>query len=225
MKNPNVAIIIPAYFEEGAIGKVVKEVKKDFDLVICVNDGSNDGTATEAKNSGAIVLNHLTNIGQGGALETGIKYSLTLPKVEYLVTFDADGQHRIEDVKKMLRNIESGAIDIVLGSRFLGEKNDIPALKILLLKAATIFTRITTGLQLTDTHNGLRVFNRAYAEKVNLRNYGMAHASEMLEIIKKGNFRYKEVPVRINYTDYSKAKGQPMINAVNIVFDLIFRGK
>lgn len=225
MKNNKTAIIIPAYYEEKVIGEVIKKVKKDFENVICVNDGSKDETELEAIKAGAIVLSHLTNIGQGGALETGIKFALNMPEIEYFATFDADGQHRIQDLKKMISILDKNGLDIVIGSRFLGEKSNIPFLKIIILRLATLFTQLTTGLKLTDTHNGLRVFNRNYAQRVELRNFGMAHASEFLEIIKNNNLRYKEVPVIINYTDYSKSKGQPIINAVNIVFDLIFRGK
>lgn len=224
-KYPDVAIIIPAYTEGKVIRKNILGVMDHFENVICVNDGSRDNTLEELLKTDVQVLNHLTNIGQGGALETGIKYALKNPKTRYFITFDSDGQHRISDAEKMIEKIEKENLDIIIGSRFLGEKSNIPGLKKLILKMATLFTRATTGLKITDTHNGLRIFNRAFAEKVDLKNFGMAHASEFLDIIKKYNFRYTELPVTINYTEYSKAKGQPIINGVNILFDIFFNQK
>jgi len=218
------AIIIPAYNEGPVIAGVIKAVKKEFKNVVCVNDGSKDQTAVFATEAGADTLSHLTNIGQGGALETGIKYALMNPDIKYFVTFDADGQHRLEDVKMMLAEIKKGEHDIIIGSRFITNTTKIPPLKRQVLKLAVLFTKATVGLKLTDTHNGLRVFNRKFANEVNLKNFGMAHASEFLEIIKKNKFMYKEVPITVEYTEYSKSKGQPIINAVNIVFDLMFRG-
>lgn len=225
MNYKETAIIIPAHNEGSIIGEVIKDVKTFFDKVIVVNDGSKDDTSIKAKSAGAIVISHFTNIGQGGALETGIRYALSLPEIKYFVTFDADGQHRLEDAIAMLDELKRGNEDIIIGSRFLIETSNIPIIKKTILRMATVFTRLTIGIKITDTHNGLRVFTRNYAERLNLRNFGMAHASEMLELIKKDDLRYKEMPVIINYTEYSKNKGQPVINAVNIVFDLIFRSK
>lgn len=224
MDFSDTAIIIPAYKEAGMIKKVIDGLK-EFPHVICVNDGSPDKTLEEIQKTKAIGLSHLTNIGQGGALETGIKYALTLSQIKYFVTFDADGQHNIEDVKNMIQEIRRGKCDIILGSRFLKKTSNIPFIKKIVLKLAIIFTNTYTGLKLTDTHNGLRVFNRKFAEKFKLTDFGMAHASEILDIIKNENFRYQEMPVTIAYTDYSRAKGQSVLNGVNILFDLLIRRK
>lgn len=225
IKHPEVAIIIPVYDEEQVIAEVLSELKKNFDRIICVNDGSKDNSLSEIEKTSVSVLNHLTNIGQGGALETGIKYALLDSQIKYFCTFDADGQHQIKDAINMISEIEKGNVDIVIGSRFLDKNTKIPFLKKLVLKTATIFTKATVNLKVTDTHNGLRVFNRKFAEKVDLKNFGMAHATEFLEMIVKYKFKYKEIPVHIEYSEYAKSKGQPILNAVNIVFDLIFRGK
>lgn len=224
-KYSDVAIIIPAYNEGAVIRENVLNVLDRFENVICINDGSKDNTLEELLKTNAQTLNHLTNIGQGGALETGVKYALKNSKIKYFITFDSDGQHRIVDAEKMIEKIKKEDLDILIGSRFLDEKSNIPGLKKLILKMATVFTRMTTGLKVTDTHNGLRVFNRRFAEKVDLKNFGMAHASEFLEIIKNNKFKYSEIPVKINYTNYSKSKGQPIINSVNILFDLFFNKK
>jgi glycosyltransferase involved in cell wall biosynthesis len=218
----NVAIIIPVYNEERVIARVIESVQKHFQYVVCVDDGSVDESSSEIEKTGAYLVEHPINMGQGAALQTGIEFARQLP-VDYFVTFDADGQHRIEDVMTMLREIKKGKQDIILGSRFLGSTIGISGPKKAVLKAAIQFTNMTTGLKLTDTHNGLRVFNRTVAEGIQITLPDMAHASEILEIIAVKKFRYKEVPVTIEYTEYSRAKGQSIINAVNIGFDTILR--
>ena len=221
----NTAVIIPVYNEEKVIGEVVNSVLKQFKYVICVNDGSRDKSAAQIAKTKAHLVNHPINMGQGAALQTGLEYAKTFPDVDYFVNFDADGQHRLEDVQLMLTTIKKKKVDIILGSRFLGEVTNITKLKKMVLKAAVIFTNITTGLKLTDTHNGLRVFNRHAANHLQITMPDMAHASEILSLIKRHKLSYVEVPVTIAYTDYSKAKGQSIFNSVNIVFDLMMKGK
>jgi glycosyltransferase involved in cell wall biosynthesis len=162
-------------------------------------------------------------MGQGAALQTGIEFARHLKGVDYFVTFDADGQHRIDDVKQMLSRISEGDVDIVLGSRFLGGTVGMKRAKKVMLKLATKFSNVLSGVRLTDTHNGLRVFNRHVAETMQITMPDMAHASEILEIIARNKYRYVEVPVTIEYTEYSRSKGQAMINAVNIGVDALLR--
>lgn len=223
-KYPEVAVIIPVYNEGGFIAGLVHELLPLFGTVICIDDGSGDNSLAELRKTDADVLSHLANIGQGGALETGIQYALKNQAIKYFLTFDADGQHGVDDAELMIKEMRTDAYDIILGSRFL-KKNAIPPAKKVTLKLASVFTNLTTGLHLTDTHNGLRIFNRAFAEKVDLNNFGMAHSSEFLDLIKRYGFRFKEVPVTIVYTDYSRSKGQPLVNSVNILFDILFNKK
>lgn len=218
----DVAVIIPVYNEGEVIAGVVKSVLKHFKYVICVNDGSKDDSSSKILKTKAYLIEHPINMGQGAALQTGIEFARQLP-VNYFVTFDADGQHRIQDVKLMLDEISKGKQDIILGSRFMGEAINIDATKRIVLKLAIRFSNITSGLKLTDTHNGLRVFNRKVAEGMQITLPDMSHASEILEIIATKKFRYKEVPVTIEYSDYSRSKGQSVINAVNIAFDTLLR--
>jgi len=220
--NSETAIVIPVYNEDKVIGGVIKSVMKEFKYVICVNDGSSDQSSVEISKTGAYLVEHPINMGQGAALQTGIEFARKLP-VKYFVTFDADGQHRLEDVRLMLRTIAKENRDIVLGSRFLGDTIGMTKSKRRILKLATTFSNVTSGLKLTDTHNGLRVFNRRFAESLQLKVSDMAHASEILEVIAVGKYDYTEVPVTIEYTDYSKAKGQSIINAINIGFDTLLR--
>jgi hypothetical protein len=90
-------------------------------------------------------------------------------------------------------------------------------------QAATTFTRLTTGLQLTDTHNGLRAMTRRGAAAIKLRQNRMAHASEFLSQIAGSGLRYVEQPVTIEYSAYSLAKGQNIGDAVLILLDLFAR--
>lgn len=221
-KNINAAIIIPVYNEQKVIKSVIDEALEEFKHVVCVNDGSTDNTKKEILKTDAFLVDHPINMGQGAALQTGIEFARTL-SVEYFVTYDADGQHRLEDVKSMLKEIKKDDVDIILGSRFMGDVVGMTKSKKVLLKAAIQFSNTLSGLKLTDTHNGLRVFNRHVAETMQITLPDMSHASEILDIILTNNYKYKEMPVTIEYTDYSKAKGQTMINAINIAFDTLLR--
>ncbi len=214
-------LLIPAYNEGEVIETTINAIPKYFKNIICVNDGSKDNTHFKADKTKAQVVSHAINLGQGAALQTAIDYALINESYKYFVTYDADGQHSIKDVEKMLKIIRKEKLDIVLGSRFLGKVVNISTFKKLVLKIAVRFSNFSNGLKLTDTHNGLRVFNRHTAEVLNLQMPDFAHASEILERIKHNDLKYKEVPVTITYTNYSKAKGQSMINAVNILFDVI----
>ena len=221
--NPDVAVVIPALNEATVIGEVITGVRNRIPLVVLVDDGSQDGTGNVARAAGARVVRHGVNLGQGAALRTGIAAALRLPEVQWIVTFDADGQHQPDDAAALVDRARQGDVDIVLGTRFGGQKVEAGPAKRLLLKAALIYTRAETKLPLTDTHNGLRAMSRGFAEGLQLRERGMGHATEILDRVAKSGARWVEVPVQIKYTDYSKAKGQPMINSVNILFDSLFR--
>jgi len=220
--NRSAYIVIPVYNEGPVIRGVVKGVLNHFSNVVCVNDGSKDNSASEVSETNAILVNHPINLGQGAALQTGLEYALQDPEAEYFVTYDADGQHQLSDVLKMLKLIKEEDIDIVLGSRFLGRAENISLLKKIILKAAVKFSNKTSGLKLTDAHNGLRVFNRHVAENLHIQNPDFSHASEIIETIAQKKFKYKEVPVTITYTEYSKTKGQSIFNAINMGLDILF---
>jgi glycosyltransferase involved in cell wall biosynthesis len=218
---PEAYVVIPVYNEAPVVRDVVNEVIECFPNVVCVNDGSIDGSASEIAKTRAILVNHPINLGQGAALQTGLEFALASPDAKYFVTFDSDGQHRVEDAVAMLELVEEGGYDVALGSRFLGAAENMPLVKRLVLKAAIAFSNATTGIHLTDAHNGLRVFNRAFAEDLEITTPDMAHATEITQRIAEQKYRYIEVPVIIRYTDYSLRKGQSVINAVNISFDLL----
>lgn len=219
--NLNTAIIIPVYNEAEVVESVVDGVTKTFPLVVCVNDGSTDNSAKKIKSTNAVLVNHFVNLGQGAALQTGIEYALQDPNIKYFVTFDSDGQHSSDDVKMMLQIIKDKHFDIVLGSRFLGSTKGMTKSKKVVLKLAIWFTNKFSNVKLTDTHNGLRVFNRKFAEALEIKMPGMSHASEIIDFIGRGGWAYTEAPITITYTEYSRAKGQSIFNSINILFDLV----
>jgi glycosyltransferase involved in cell wall biosynthesis len=216
----DVCVVVPMHNEAPVIGGVVAELLAAFPQVVCVDDGSSDTCAQVARSAGATVLRHATNLGQGAALQTGLTFALRRPETAFLVTFDADGQHDAADAVRMVQLARTDDVDVVLGSRFLESSSSVPPARRALLRAGVAFTRVTTGLRLTDTHNGLRVLSRHAAVSLDLRLSGMAHASELLHQVAARGLTYREVPVSISYTDYSRAKGQSSLNALNIVYDL-----
>ena len=212
-------VVIPAFNEGPVIGQVVMAVRALCPNVIVVDDGSGDDTGATALEAGATVLRHPINLGQGAALQTGIRYALSRGAGS-IVTFDADNQHRPEDIKVLLdTQVKTGA-DIVLGSRFLGHAENIPLLRRMLLRLAIIYTHMTSGVKLTDTHNGLRLLTRRAAERIRIRQDRMAHASEIISQIGALGLTVVEAPVTIVYSEYSLRKGQQLGNALNILLEL-----
>lgn len=215
-------VLIPAFNESGMIARVIRQVGEHGFRVIVVDDGSTDDTAAIARANGAIVLSHLLNLGQGAALETGMTYLRTISS-EWVIHFDADGQHDAHHISRMLAALNEA--DVVLGSRFLAGA-ETPGMSIgrkRLLVLARIFQNLLTGVRLTDAHCGFRALNRKALNLIRLRESGMAHATEIIVEIRRHDLKVKEVPVRIAYSDYSKAKGQSAFNAFQIIATLIQR--
>lgn len=211
------------YNEATVVGDVIKGLLPDFPNVVCIDDGSSDGSPAVAREAGAKVVQHPINLGQGAALQTGLEYALRDPQTSCIITFDADGQHRVVDAKAMEERIHSGEADVVLGSRFLDDRTKLSPLKRLVLRVAAVQSRWSTGLALTDAHNGLRAFSAGTASQIHLTQNRMAHASELIHQLSVIKPRWVEQPVEILYTDYSRSKGQSLLNSVNIVADLFFR--
>ncbi|HWQ27111.1 MAG TPA: glycosyltransferase family 2 protein [Chlorobaculum sp.] len=219
-QNRDVWILIAAYNEGSVIGEVVRELRGQFSNVAVVDDGSSDRTGDIALEAGAHVIRHPINLGQGAAIQTGLTYGLSRG-ADYLVTFDADGQHRIEDVKSMFEVVKKFDLDVACGSRFLGSTEAMPTSRRILLKLAILFTRFTTGVKVTDAHNGLRVFSARGAKQISITQNRMAHASEIIEQIAARKLTMQEVPVTIKYTAYSLQKGQKITNSLSIIMDLL----
>lgn len=216
-------VVMPLYNEAGVIAEVISGLREHFPHIVCVDDGSSDGSARIALEAGAHLVQHPVNLGQGAALQTGIEYALMHPECEYIVTFDADGQHRVEDALAMLAASRERDAAVVFGSRFLDDRTRPGWMKKVILKTAVWVTNMTTGMRLTDAHNGLRVIRRDAAEKIELKQDRMAHATEIVLEIGRTGLPWIEHPVELLYTDYSKAKGQSVLNSVNILVDLVVR--
>ncbi|WP_403023493.1 glycosyltransferase family 2 protein [Salinibacterium sp. GXW1014] len=216
-------VVIPMYNEAGMIASVISSVRGTFPHIVCVDDGSSDGTAEAAAAAGAVVVRHPINLGQGASLQTGIDYALRDPQMTEIITFDADGQHQVGDAAAMVERMRKDALDIVVGSRFLDDRTQIGRAKRLVLKTAAFYSRLATGMALTDAHNGLRVISRSLAERIELRQNRMAHASELIDQVGALKVPWAEHPTHIIYSDYSRAKGQSLLNSVNILVDLLFR--
>ena len=219
--NDDVWVIVPTYNEAPVVRSVVETLRAFFPNVVGVDDGSTDGSMNELLAGGARLVRHPINLGAGAAYQTGIDFALRDPGAELFVTFDADGQHRVEDAVAMVEHLRTTDTEVLIGSRFLGSAEGMSRSRRALLRAATVFERVTSGVALTDAHQGLRVFRRSFAEVLELKSHDMAWASEFLTRISEQHTTYEEFPVVVTYSDYSRSKGQRSINSVNIGVDII----
>jgi polyprenyl-phospho-N-acetylgalactosaminyl synthase len=222
-RNDDVWVVIPVFNEAPVLESVVRQVLAVFPNVVCVDDGSGDGSAEVVLQTGAHLVRHPVNLGQGAALQTGLSYARVQPGARYFVTYDADGQHRLEDAAAMLAVARSGQADVVLGTRFADHAASVPLLKRVVLRVAVLLSPAGRRLKLTDAHNGLRVLTRPVADHLQITMNGMAHASEIVSYLGRSRWRVREIPVSIRYTEYSRSKGQSLLNGVNILFDLSVR--
>jgi glycosyltransferase involved in cell wall biosynthesis len=216
----DVWLVIPAYNEDQVISDVLDGLAPLGYSLVVIDDGSKDSTYEKACGHSAHVCRHAINLGQGASIQTGISYALK-HGASYIITFDADGQHSTNDIPAFISVLESGKFEIALGSRFVagGKAENIPPAKRALLYLATLFTRVTSGLNISDTHNGFRGFTRNAAMQLRITQNRMAHGSQILSEIARTGLPYTEVPVHIHYTEYSMAKGQKMSNSFNILWE------
>lgn len=208
--------IVPAYNEEKNIGSVVRSLFRHVDQVVVVDDCSRDRTADEAKAAGAVVLVHEINRGQGAALETGHTYARQAG-AKYVIHFDGDGQFSVDDIRPALEHLQKHNADILLGSRFLDARSNVPWLKKYFLHPiAKIINRLFGGLYLSDVHNGFRVLSRRALDHIEINQDRMAHATEIPYLVRKHNLAYVEFPVKVTYKEY----GQSGLSGIAIVKDL-----
>lgn len=200
-------IVIPAFNEEKTLLKVLNDLKQEgYTNTFVVDDGSTDGTFEIAKAHAKVAVSHKLNRGLGGALGTGIAGAYRLG-AEYIVTFDADGQHSTNDLKRVLAPLRRREADVVIGSRMLNP-DGMPWYRQLMNKIANVITYVLFGIWTTDSQSGLRAFNRTTAGKMKIRTNRMEVSSEIIREIKLNNLRFKEIPIQAIYTDYSLSKGQ-----------------
>ena len=213
-------IVIAAYNEEKRIGPVLDDLLTVVRNIVVVDDGSRDDTAGEVVKRPVWLVRHAVNLGQGAALQTGLSFALGR-QADYLITFDADGQHCIADLPVLLQHLHAAGADFALGSRFLGDAQGIPMSRRWMLRLAVLFTRLLSGVALTDAHNGLRAMTRQGAQRIHITMNRMEHASEVIDQIAASGLKYVEVPVHIRYTADSLAKGQKSSAALRLGIKLL----
>ena len=219
--RPRVWIVVPAYNEASRIGATLQDLLSVYQEIVVVDDGSTDETSNVTLHYPVWLVRHLFNCGQGAALQTGIEFALR-QGADIVVSFDADGQHRSDDIARLVEPVANGSVDVCLGSRFLLQScPGIPIGRWILLRLAVYFTRLTSCLKVTDTHNGLRALSRAAAQSLRIQQSRMAHASEILANIRKYGWRYCEVPVTVLYRQDTLRKGQNDWDALEILAQLL----
>ena len=218
-----VCVIVPFFNEEQVINKVISELIRENYKVLAVDDVSTDSSYEKIKDLECTIIRHPQNFGQGAAIQTGMSFAKLNPNLYFFVTFDSDGQHQVLNIESVLNPVVKDEADIVFGTRFQDDLTKITFLKKVIIKLAVKYTQLSTGVALTDTHNGFRAFNRLSIEKIKLTFPGMTHASEFVGKAGENHLRIKEVPVHVLYTKYSKRKGQSLWNAINILTYLFLR--
>lgn len=218
----SIFIVVPAYNEALVIENTICSLKEYFNNIIVVNDGSTDETFNILNNLDIKIINHPINIGVGGAFQTGFKYILENHiNCVGAITFDADGQHKVRDAIQIANELINTEYEIIFGSRFLGYESKIPFIKRLVLRLVTSITSFFTGVVLTDAHNGLKGFKISAINKINIKLDGYAYETELIRQVSEKSISYKELPTDIEYSDYSKKKGQNILNGFIIIEDLL----
>lgn len=215
-------VVVPAYNEEKTIGNVLRDLLQYFrgEEIVVVNDGSRDRTRELAQEKGVVVLTHLVNRGLGGALGTGIRYAL-LKGAELILTFDADGQHLVDDALRVMKPVAEGKADFAVGSRLKGDVSEMPFVKRFGNFVLDFITAVFAKKYVSDSQSGLRCLNRECASKIKITCDRYAVSSEIIIEASKNGCRIVEVPIKAVYTEYSKKKGTNILEGVKIAFNLL----
>ena len=215
-----VIIGIPAFNEEKNIAVLIIQLKKIADKIIVCNDGSTDLTSKIAEELGATVVNHEKNLGDGAAIRSIFLKSKNLDG-DILVTFDADGQHRIEDINRVIKPIINEESDLVIGSRFLDKsEKEVPQYRKVGIKIITKVTNATIKKQLTDSQSGFRAYSKKVLNELNPSELGMGISTEILIKASAKNFRISEVPIKITY-DGNTSTHNPISHGSSVLLSTI----
>jgi len=215
-----VLVILPAFNESVVIASVIRKLRKEgFKNILVVDDCSKDETPNIAKKEGAIVLKHLINRGAGAATATGIEYGRK-HNYDYSIIMDSDGQHSTDDAKKLLTF--ASKYDVVIGSRLIDLQN-MPFQRKIANFIGSLVTYLFFGLYLKDSQTGFKVLNKKAMSMIKIRFDRYEFCSEMAGEIHKNKLSYKEVPIKVIYTDHSIQKGQTIGNGFRMVLRFIFR--
>ena len=214
-------MVVPAFNEQKVIKDIINNLLKKFPNVIVVNDGSNDRTLEIINELDIKVLSHEINLGVGAAVQTGFDYVSKIPNAKAVITFDADGQHLVDDAVAMAKEILICDEGIIFGTRFPKHSKNIPKLKRIVLKLIARITDLVTGVTLTDAHNGLKAYKVSTIKELELQFSSYSYESELITQVAKKKIDYKEMPTDIKYTSYSIKKGQKLLNGLLIIEDLL----
>jgi glycosyltransferase involved in cell wall biosynthesis len=218
-----VFIIIPAYNEEKRIAQVLQELSVLPYEVVVIDDCSADKTTDIVRGFKVTLLRHKLNRGQGAALQTGNQYAVE-QGADILVHFDGDGQFLVSEIADFVKQIENG-YDVVLGSRFLGKKSEVPKIKNNIIFPIARVVNLFFGIRLTDPQSGFRAFSRKAAQFLQIENDGGAHCSEIASKAFKNKLKIKEIPIFVQYHRFGQSflssRGRKQ-SALQIVFDLLF---
>ena len=214
-----ITVGIPAFNEEKNIAAIIIGLKKITDKIIVCNDGSTDSTGEIAKELGAIVINHEKNLGYGAGIKS-IFLKAKEMKSEMLVTVDADGQHDVRDITKIVTPIQEDKAEIVIGSRFLEKAENIPEYRKFGIKLITKVTNLSLNQSLTDSQSGFRAYSRKVLEKLVLSDKGMGISTEILIKSNNFNFRIGEVPIKVSYEGETSTEN-PVSHGTSVLFSTI----
>ena len=216
----NITVGIPAYNEEKNIASIIVKLKKIVDTIIVCNDGSNDSTSEIAKNLGVIVIDHSKNLGYGAGIHSIFRKAKEINS-DVLVTIDADGQHRIEDIKKVVEPIEKGEADLIIGSRFLDTtQKQIPGYRKIGIKLITKVTNSSLKNKITDSQSGFRAYSKNVVSKLNVSDIGMGISTEILIKSSAHGFRIAEVPITVLY-DGDTSTHNPVSHGTSVLFSTL----
>jgi polyprenyl-phospho-N-acetylgalactosaminyl synthase len=219
--HSSIFVIVPAFNEAAVIRQTVEKLLEKKYAVVVVDDASTDNTRNVLLGLPIYYIRHTSNLGQGAAIKTGIEFILK-KNADYIVTFDADGQHEVGDIERMLNILQNEKVDIVFGSRFLpGSASNVHTTRKWVLKTARLVNYLASGILLSDANNGLRVMTKEAAIRMEITENRSSHNAQVQNLVKYNKIKFAECPVTVSYSDYSKKKGLRNINSIRILYDLI----
>lgn len=217
----SIFVIVPCYNEATVIRDTVGRLLEKGYRVVVVDDASSDNTKESLKGLPVYYIRHEVNLGQGAALQTGIEFALQAG-AGWLVTFDADGQHDVNDIALMMEQLTKEKAGVIFGSRFLaGASANISLSRKIILRSARLVNYFASGILLTDANNGLRLMTRDAALKMQITENRSTHSAQIQDMVRQNRIKYAECPVNISYTVYSRSKGIKNIASIRILYEMI----
>lgn len=192
-----ICLLLPAYNEASVIGDIISASLTFVEAIIVVDDGSSDDTSHIAQNSGAVVLQHESNLGKGMALRTGFEYALK-EGYELIFTIDADGQHEPADIPRFLAKLQHDNPDILIGAR-ITERWNMPLHRRLNNRLISRVGSWLCGQKVVDFQSGFRLIKSAVLRSVTLETSRYETESELLIKAGRLGFRIDSLPIRTIY--------------------------